>query len=114
MRALIAAVFILSLFVTVMYSSSFIHADGPFYWDYIEVDIDVQENGDLLITETQKYVFTGPHTNERYRWIPLNRVATIDNVQIFEDGTLLTSNTGIQDKAKASLERHNPFPKTLA
>ena len=46
----------------------------PFYWEFINVDIDVQENGDMLITETQKYVFTGPHTNERYRYIPLDTV----------------------------------------
>ena len=31
---------------------------APFYWEFINVDIDVQENGDMLIMETQKYVFT--------------------------------------------------------
>ncbi len=52
----------------------------PFYWEFINVEIDVQENGDMLITETQKYVFTGPHTNKRYRYIPLDRVDRIDSV----------------------------------
>lgn len=46
----------------------------PFHWEFINVDIDVQENGDMLVTETQKYVFTAPHTNKRYRWIPLDKV----------------------------------------
>ena len=30
----------------------------PFYWDNINVTIDVQTNGDMLVTETQKDVFT--------------------------------------------------------
>ena len=27
----------------------------PYYWDNINVTIDVQTNGDMLVTETQKY-----------------------------------------------------------
>jgi hypothetical protein len=37
----------------------------PFYWDNINVIIDVQTKGDMLVTETQKYVFTADYTNER-------------------------------------------------
>ncbi|MCI5131835.1 MAG: hypothetical protein D3904_09985, partial [Candidatus Electrothrix sp. EH2] len=56
----------------------------PFYWDFINVLIDVQENGDMLVTETQKYVFTGPHSNERYRYIPLDKVDGIDQIEVYE------------------------------
>ena len=59
---------------------------APFYWEFINVDIDVQENGDMLITETQKYVFTSSHTNERYRWIPLDKVDSIAVLQVSEGG----------------------------
>lgn len=68
----------------------------PFYWDFINLDIDVQENGDMLVTETQKYVFTGPHTNERYRWIPLDKVDGIDNVEVYEEGQRLTASTEVE------------------
>lgn len=30
----------------------------PFYWDHIDVSIDVQANGDRLITEEQEYILT--------------------------------------------------------
>ena len=55
---------------------------APFYWAVINVDIDVQDNGDMLITETQKYVFTAPCTDERYRWIPLDKVDGPDRLSV--------------------------------
>ena len=50
----------LSLFlVTVTHAAA---QQLPFYWDNINVIIDVQTNGDMLVTETQKYVFTATTT----------------------------------------------------
>src|SRR5881628_883496 len=72
-------------------------AQVPFYWEFIRVELDVQENGDLLVGETQKYVFTGPYTNERYRNIPLDKVERIDNVQVLEDGKPLAVTTEIKE-----------------
>jgi hypothetical protein len=66
----------------------------PFYWEYINVDINVQENGDMLVIETQKYVFTAPHTNERYRWLPLDKVDGIDRVEVYKEGRTLSVTTG--------------------
>ena len=37
-------------------------ANVPFYWEFINVGIEVQMNGDMWITETQTYVFTGVHS----------------------------------------------------
>ncbi len=71
--------------------------DYSFYWEFINVVIDVQENGDMLVMETQKYVFTAPHTNERYRWIPLDKIDTIDSVEVSEDGEILSATTGIKN-----------------
>ena len=69
-------------------------ADAPFYWAFINVVIDVQKNGDLLITETQKYVFTRQHTTDRFRRIPLERVDAVTDVQVSENGRRLRAHTG--------------------
>ncbi|MEM1169981.1 MAG: DUF2207 domain-containing protein [Cyanobacteria bacterium P01_H01_bin.35] len=70
---------------------------SPFYWDFINVEIDVQKNGDMLVSETQKYVFTKPHTNQRYRYIPLNKVDKITDVTVWENQEQIPSQTGIQN-----------------
>ncbi len=70
---------------------------SPFYWEYINVNIDVQDNGDMLINESQKYVFTQAHSNERYRYIPLNKVDRITDVEVFEDDKSLPIETGIKN-----------------
>lgn len=72
-------------------------APPPFYWEFINVDIDVQENGDILITETQKYVFTRPYKNECYRWIPLEKVDGIVSVHVSEEGRELSAARGVED-----------------
>lgn len=68
-----------------------------FYWDFINVDIDVQTNGDMLITENQKYVFTKPGKNERYRYIPLDKIEGISDVSVFEEDKKIAFDTGIEN-----------------
>ena len=70
---------------------------SPFYWDFINVEIDVQKNGDMLVSETHKYVFTQPHTNQRYRYIPLDKVDKITDVTVWENQEQIPSQTGIQN-----------------
>ncbi|MBS9389230.1 MAG: DUF2207 domain-containing protein [Dolichospermum sp. WA123] len=89
---------LLAMLVTVLIT--FTHAvaqEVPFYWDYINVNIDVQTNGDMLVTETQKYVFTSDWTNQRYRYISLDKVDEIKDVTIQENNKLLPSETGIEN-----------------
>ena len=69
-----------------------------YYWDYINVGIEVQNNGDMLITETQKYVFTKPYSNQRYRYIPLDKVDGIRDIAVTEDGQQLVAQTGIKNQ----------------
>ena len=69
----------------------------PFYWDNINVIIDVQTNGDMLVTETQKYVFTADYTNERYRYIPLDKVDEIKDVTVAENNQIIPSSTGTEN-----------------
>jgi hypothetical protein len=71
--------------------------DGPFYWESINADINVQPNGDMLVTETQTYMFTRPHTNQRYRYIPLSKVDDIKDVSVQEDNRIIPSQTGIEN-----------------
>ena len=85
----------LSLFlVTVTHAAA---QQLPFYWDNINVAIDVQTNGDMLVTETQKYVFTADYTNERYRYIPLDKVDEIKDVTVAENNQIIASSTGTEN-----------------
>ncbi|MFM6158069.1 MAG: DUF2207 domain-containing protein, partial [Sphaerospermopsis kisseleviana] len=89
---------LITVLVTVLIT--FTHAvaqEVAFYWDYINVNIDVQTNGDMLVTETQKYVFTSDWTNQRYRYIPLNKVDEIKDVTVQENNQILPSETGIEN-----------------
>jgi hypothetical protein len=92
------SLFCIALFFTIGLSLNHATAQTPpFYWDYINVNIDVQTNGDMLVTETQKYVFTSDWTNQRYRYIPLDKVDEIKDVTIQENNKLLPSETGIEN-----------------
>ncbi|MBD2453132.1 DUF2207 domain-containing protein [Nostoc sp. FACHB-87] len=66
---------------------------APFYWEFINVDIAVQPNGDMLVTETQKYNFTGEYNHLRSRYIPLDKVDRITEVSVSENGQVLPSTT---------------------
>ncbi|MBD2298195.1 DUF2207 domain-containing protein [Nostoc sp. FACHB-190] len=66
---------------------------APFYWEFINVDIAVQPNGDMLVTETQKYNFTGEYNHLRSRYIPLDKVDRITEVSVSENGQVLPSKT---------------------
>lgn len=88
---LLSIAFIFGLFIAAAQANT---SNLPFYWDFINVDIDVEANGDMLVTETQKYVFNSNHTNERYRYIPLNKVDDIKDVTVEENGEKISSTTG--------------------
>ncbi|WP_256871719.1 DUF2207 domain-containing protein [Nostoc sp. TCL26-01] len=66
---------------------------APFYWEFINVDIAVQPNGDMLVTETQKYNFTGDYNHLRSRYIPLDKVDRITEVSVSENGQVLPNIT---------------------
>ncbi|AFY34700.1 DUF2207 domain-containing protein [Calothrix sp. PCC 7507] len=70
----------------------------PFYWEFIDADIAVQNNGDMLINETQKYTFTRDYNNQRYRYISLNKIDKITDVSVSENGQTLASETGTKNK----------------
>ncbi|NJL65506.1 MAG: DUF2207 domain-containing protein, partial [Methylacidiphilales bacterium] len=90
--------FTTSLFLTFVFSITHINAQtAPFYWEFINVDIAVQNNGDMLVTETQKYTFTGDYKNQRYRYIPVDKVKEITDVSVSENNQIIPSNTEIEN-----------------
>lgn len=89
---------LIAVLVTILIT--FTHAiaqELPFYWDYINVNIDVQTNGDMLITEEQKYVFKSDYSTQRYRYIRLDKVDEITDVTVEENNQIIPSETGIEN-----------------
>ncbi|WP_353931337.1 DUF2207 domain-containing protein [Okeanomitos corallinicola TIOX110] len=70
---------------------------NSFYWDYVNVNIDVQNNGDMLVTEEQKYVFTSQYSQQRYRYIRLHKVDEIKDITVTENNQVIPSTTGIKN-----------------
>ena len=72
-------------------------ATTPFFWDSIEVEMTLEANGDLWVTETQTYIFTNNYSNERYRYIPLEGIGGITDVAVYENSEPLAVETGIRN-----------------
>ncbi|MGD1917392.1 MAG: hypothetical protein ACFCAD_00030 [Pleurocapsa sp.] len=94
-----ASFFLLGLLFTLFTLAIHVNANTaltqlPFYWNAIDVAIDVQNNGDMLVTETQEYVFNREHSNQRYRYIPLNKVDDITDVTVAENNKIIPSQVG--------------------
>jgi|GEM_PF-1944538 len=83
------------LFILLIPQSVF--AKDPFYWESINVEIDIQENGDLVIKERQQYVFDRPYASQRHRWISLNGLDSITDISVTENGKPLNIHTYIKN-----------------
>lgn len=59
---------------------------GAYSWDYIDVDITIQTNGDLEIVETHRFAFREGTFTYAYRDIPLSRVEGIEDVWVVDEG----------------------------
>jgi Predicted membrane protein (DUF2207) len=82
-----AVIFILSLSLSLLVGTTAIHATAadPFYWEKMDVDLQLFESGDLLVTETQKYVFTDKYTNRRNRYIQIDKIDSIQDIAVTEN-----------------------------
>lgn len=88
-------------------------AATPFFWDFVNVDITLETDGDLLVKETQKYVFTGDHSRDRYRYIPLEGIDTITDVAVYENNQPLSVDTGEQNNHYWIRWRHPLYPPAV-
>jgi Predicted membrane protein (DUF2207) len=82
-----AAIFILSFGLSILLGTTAIQATAadPFYWEKMDVDLQLAESGDLLVTETQKYVFTDKYTNRRNRYIQIDKIDSIQDIIVTEN-----------------------------
>jgi hypothetical protein len=95
------------IFFFLLFSFSlFSNESTPFYWESIHVDIRVLENGDFLVTEIQNYQFQEMYTNERFRYIPLDKVYKIKDISVEENGKALKIQTGIKSNQTWIQWRH--------
>ncbi len=62
------------------------YARGSLYWDRYDVDIAVNPDGTFRVTETQTIVFVNGSFHVGFATIPLDRVESIYDVQVSEDG----------------------------
>jgi Predicted membrane protein (DUF2207) len=51
----------------------------------MDIDLQLVKSGDLLLTETQKYVFTDKYTNRRNRYIQIDRIDSIQDIAVTEN-----------------------------
>ena len=103
MRCTIKKPFIIVLIIVTLLAGSFsinsaVKAQElSFYWRSYTIEIDVQENGDILVTETQECFFNSAQ-NGGYRFIPMEKVEKIDSIQVSTDGKRLPVSTEINSK----------------
>ena len=66
-------------------SSFVVLAQGKtLYWQRYDVDINVQQNGDMLVEEVQEIAFTNGTFTFGYAAIPLDRVEQITDIGVSE------------------------------
>ncbi len=68
-----------------------------YHYDFINFDINILANSDMEITETQKFVFTSGNFHYGYRWLPLDKVDSIDRVEVWENGKKYPQNPEVKE-----------------
>lgn len=74
------SLFLIALFLLLFLPSASSAQTKTYYWERFDVDIIVQENGDLLVTETQTLVFGGAPFTQGFREIPINSYGNNDGL----------------------------------
>ena len=67
-----------------------------FYWERFDVDVEVLENGDLIVTENQTLSFSGAPFTAGFRSIPVDRNGNndgIDGVEVIEGDRVYEQNS---------------------
>ncbi|HEY40894.1 MAG TPA: DUF2207 domain-containing protein [Dehalococcoidia bacterium] len=65
-------------------------------FDSLHVDINILSNSDMEVIETQKYSFLEGTFYYGYRWIPLDEIESIDEIQVYEDGRPYIRNPAVK------------------
>lgn len=92
-----------------------VHSDqassAAYQWRTLNIDIEVEPSGDLLITETQSYDVRSHVATRWQRTIPLAEVDRIADVEVFENEQALAVNTGSKDE-QFHIRWHAPHQST--
>jgi hypothetical protein len=103
--------FILSFSLSILSGTTAIQATSahPFYWEKIDVDLQLIESGDLLVTETQKYVFTDQYTNQRNRYIQIDKIDDIQDIVVTEDNQPVANLKVLKSDGKQHISWEHTF-----
>lgn len=95
MRILSIAIVVLGLLVRAW---SLAIADNlkDYRCDFLDVNINILTNSDIEVTEIQKFVFTLGNFHYGYRWLPLEKVDSIDRVEVWENGKKYPQNPAVK------------------
>lgn len=81
----------------VLFMSGNLQAKTPFHFGFVDVEVALQDNGDLLVKETEQYVFDEPYSDLRYRWISLAGIDSIADLSVTEDGKPFDIKTNLEN-----------------
>jgi hypothetical protein len=73
-------------------------ANAAYQWQTLNVGIEVEPSGDLMITETQTYDVTGEQALRLQRTISMANVDGIADVEVFENEQALAVSTRMKDE----------------
>ncbi len=72
-------------------------ADRVYHYESINVDIKILANSDIKVSETQTFVFTSGDFHYAFRWIPTDRLESIDNVEVWEGDRQYPLNPAVKE-----------------
>jgi hypothetical protein len=72
-------------------------SDREYHYESINVDISILDNSDIKISETQTFVFTSGDFHYGFRWIPTDRLESIDNVEVWEGNQQYQLNPSVKE-----------------
>jgi hypothetical protein len=86
----ILSAWVLAVLALAMGASGALAQSQNLYWERYDVDLVVQSNGDLRVTETQRINFTSGTFSEGFAQLLTTNTDGIDEVTVSEDGRLYT------------------------
>ena len=103
--------FISTLSLSIILHPTALHAISahPFYWEKIDVDLQLVESGDLLVTETQEYVFTDVYTKQRNRYIQIDKIDDIKDIVVTEDNQPVVNLKVLKSDGRQHISWEHPF-----
>ncbi|MBM3142684.1 MAG: hypothetical protein FJ005_06520 [Chloroflexi bacterium] len=72
-------------------------SDRVYHYESINVDIRILENSNMESSETQTLVFTSGDFHYGFRWIPTDRLESIDNVEVCEGDQRYPLNPSVKE-----------------